>query len=320
MKWGDVFLRKEIIKPEDCISHPERLCRVTTSGNVIEVLEMSTVNLQQTIERIDNDHVVVLSTGEVKAVEHGSKRIDSVKSLRLSMKKLLDLINANVTDPARCRWVTLTYAENMTDSERLRVDVKNYHKRWKRWHDSHGYSVPEYILAVEPQLRGAWHCHVIYIYPSTAPYVPNGELARLWGQGFVQVKALDGSIDNLGAYLTAYLCDVSIDELPYDGFDKLFPPKYCTVIGDDGVMHSKKVLKGARLGAYPAGMNFFRTSRGVKRPTVEWLSVSEVEKKKKVSSDQLTFEKTVRLVDDEQDFSCDLHYWYYNLARNNSQE
>lgn len=311
-------MRKEIIKPENCIPHPERLCKVTTAGNVIEVLEMSNVNLRQTVERIDNDHIVVLSTGEVKAVEHGSKRIDSVKSLRLSMKKLRDLINANVTDFARCRWVTLTYAENMTDVKRLRSDFKRFSMRWRRWHELHGYSAPEYILAVEPQLRGAWHCHAIFIYPSAAPYVPNGELARLWGQGFVQIKALDGTIDNLGAYLTAYLCDMPADELLCDGLDKLFPPKDCAIVGDDGITRSKRVLKGARLGVYPAGMNFYRTSRGVKRPTVEWLNISEV--MKKVSSDQLTFEKTVRLVDDKQDFSCDLYYRYYNLARSNSQE
>lgn len=310
-------MKKEVISREECQLNPDRICKLTQSGHITEIMEMSVLNRKQTVQKIDKDHAVILSSGEVIELKHSENRAENSKGIRKSMKDLRDLINANVSEVANCRWVTLTYAENMTDPERLYRDIEVYHKRWKRWHIKQGYSIPEYILTVEPQARGAWHCHVVYIYPSIAPFIPNATLAELWQQGFVTVKKLD-DVDNVGAYLTAYLCDIPVEEAEesgrkYNGFEV----KECEFADEKGVMQKKKFIKGARIYMYPAGMNFYRSSRGVKRPTVEWTTVTKAQKK--VSADTLTYEKFVRLSDEETGFSSDLSYRYFNAKRKNSQ-
>ena len=48
--------------------------------------------------------------------------------------------------------------------------------------------------------RGAVHYHMV----CNLPYVPQKELAALWGKGFIYVTAID-QVDNVGAYVTAYM-------------------------------------------------------------------------------------------------------------------
>lgn len=69
----------------------------------------------------------------------------------------------------------------------------------------------EYITAAEPQGRGAWHLHCVFIFAGKAPYMENAVVRDCWKQGFVTVKRLD-DVDNVGAYLTAYLGDMELSE------------------------------------------------------------------------------------------------------------
>ena len=40
-------------------------------------------------------------------------------------------------------------------------------------------------------MRGAWHCHVLLRFNSLDKvYIPNADIAKIWGQGFVSVKAM----------------------------------------------------------------------------------------------------------------------------------
>ena len=48
---------------------------------------------------------------------------------------------------------------------------------------------------MKPQARGAWHCHLLYIWDKKAPYVANKTLRDIWQQGFVKIKKLD-DVDN----------------------------------------------------------------------------------------------------------------------------
>lgn len=52
---------------------------------------------------------------------------------------------------------------------------------------------------------------MVFIFPGKAPYIPNDEMAEIWGQGFTKTRRLD-NVDNVGAYLTAYLGDMEIHE------------------------------------------------------------------------------------------------------------
>lgn len=87
--------------------------------------------------------------------------------------------------------------------------------------------------------------------------------------------------DNVGAYFSAYLGDMPLDE-----FQDLAPDEQATtfvinekpVTDQDGQTVTKKIVKGGRLKLYPPGMNIVRSSKGVKRPTVEFSSYEEAQK------------------------------------------
>lgn len=296
--------------------------KVTTSGSILEVMDIEHRNTKATVRKLSAEHYCLARdydeqsgevVGEIYQYNRTENRSQNYKGMRQSMKKLRDLINCNVLDPTHCRWVTLTYAENMTDHVRLTKDHEAFMKRLRRYHEKRNLPKFKYILAVEPQGRGAWHIHTLWIYPERAPYLPNEDIRKVWGHGFVTVKKLD-DVDNVGAYLTAYLCDVEEGEARQLGITGSFEEKEVTV-ESNGQTVTKKYLKGARLNMYPSGMNFYRCSSDVLRPTVEWLDA--VEAKEKASAATLTFSKTIRIEDET--FSNDIHYEYYNFKRKQSQ-
>ena len=316
-------LSVKTISDEERRTNKQGMRKVTTSGSIVEVMDIEYRNTKATIRKLSADCYCLARdydvesgevVGDIFLIEKSTNRAQNYKGMRESMKKLRDLINCNVTDPANCRWVTLTYKENMTDHVRLTKDHEAFMKRLRRYHDKRNLPKFKYILAVEPQGRGAWHIHTLWIYPERAPYLPNEDIRKLWGHGFVTVKKLE-DVDNVGAYLTAYLCDVEEAEAKSLGLSGNYEVKEVTV-EVNGQTIQKKYLKGARLHLYPAGMNFYRCSADVKRPTVEWLDAAEA--KEKASGGTLTFSKTIRIEDGA--FSNDIHYEYYNLKRKKSQQ
>ena len=304
--------------------------RCKQTGNITELMWIEKRNSRMYIRKVDADHYIDLreepnpETGE--CILHEFNRSENRAQNKAGVAKSLalgrDLLNTNIVDVDFCRWVTLTYAENMTDPKRLYEDFKNFNKRL-RYKLGEKY---EYIVAMEPQGRGAWHAHFVMIFDHKAPYIPNAELAEIWGHGFVKVKRLD-NVDNVGAYLTAYLGDMDLQEAIDTKQIKL--PARCNaenVSGEgikeveveiDGETVKKKYIKGGRLHMYPPKFNIFRYSRGIKKPTVELMNADKAEKK--VSADTLTFEKTLKITNGK-DFESILNSRYYNSKREKSQE
>jgi len=245
--------------------------RVKRCGSIVEVMWSERRNSRISVRKISNDQYVDLRTGEVKQFEKQTSRADNVGTVKRSLAALRDLINCNCTDVSRCRWVTLTYAENMTDTKRLYKDFKYFVARLR-------YRVGkfEYIVAAEPQGRGAWHLHMIMIFPHKAPYIANEDMAKCWRQGFVKVKKLD-NVDNVGAYLTAYLGDMSVDEAKSSDID--FHGVYdVKTVSSGGI--PKRIVKGLRLVLYPPKFNLYRCSRGVKRPQIDYMTNKNAKKNK----------------------------------------
>ncbi len=137
---------------------PYELVTVTMCENVTEVKYNRRGGHACFIRRLDKDHYCDTRTGEVFKVKHKDRRSQDPKSVRASMTHLRQIINANTVTPRNCKWVTLTYSENMTDPERLYIDFKNFMKRFR-----YIYGECEYIIAIEPQGRGAWHGHALFI-------------------------------------------------------------------------------------------------------------------------------------------------------------
>lgn len=295
------------------IKNPARVKKIV-SGNVIEYASMKAFPAEIPIQRVSADNYIDLRTGEMCEYQRAENKSECYMSVRKSMRTLRNILNANCLNESSLLWVTLTYAENMTDTERLYNDYKNFWKRFKYHCQKNNITVPEYISVIEPQGRGAWHCHTMLIFPEKAPFLDNNTvIAKLWGHGFTKTKAVHG-VDNIGAYFSAYLADLPIDEAQTLGLKGEVLEK---AVDASGKTEYKKFVKGARLALYPAGMNIFRTSRGIARPTetdLSGISAAELEKEK-ASSGKLTFSNTVAILSDDDEVRNIITHEYYNIKR-----
>ena len=300
-------------------THPDidRLAdvKLTEMGNIFKVQFMTRSNHSQTIQMLKGGkQFMKLSTGEIMDCKKHDSRCQSYKNLSRTFSNIRDIINTNITDVENVRFVTLTYAENMTDTVRLYKDADKYHKRLKYQFEKSGYPHFEFISIAEPQGRGAWHLHELYIFDSKAPFIPNADIANIWGHGYTKTKKID-SVDNVGAYLTAYLTDLPLDEC--DEFDLFIANasdiKTIDDIDEVGNRIPKRVVKGARLKLYPPKFNILRHSRGIKTP--ESITMHKEDADEITKSMCLTFEKTFEIKDDETDFRTVINTKYYNKVR-----
>lgn len=283
---GGEKMKKKEKKKGQYVIHEDAEVRIKDMDGIYELMYIPVRNTVARIVKIDKDHYVDCNSGEIKKFNHKEKRVDNINSLKRSMKKLRDLINANFRGGKNEGFWTFTYAENMTNSEQLYNDFKKFWQKFKRWALKNlGTDKFEYINVVEPQGRGAWHCHVLVKCEELERlFVPNEVLANLWGHGFVKIKGLT-EVDNVGAYLSAYFADIefSEEERQAVGVDTR---EMCKMASEgfelvervvDG--QKKKFIKGGRLHLYPTGMKFYRSTRGIKKPTTEWATKAEFKEK-----------------------------------------
>ena len=255
---------------------------------------MSSCPSAPAIQKVSAEQYLNLITGELCDFQKSDTRADNTDSLRKSFKQLRDIVNCNTTDNSCIHWVTLTYAENMTDTKQLYSDFDRFWKRFRRYCTKQGWNIPQYITAIEPQQRGAWHMHCLIIWNMKRPFIDNNSVfAPMWGHGFTKIQGVPDECDNLGAYLSAYLSDMSLTE--------------------DGNGQGKKYVKGARLKLYPVGVNIFRHSRGIKQPTSELLDIDSVANEK-ASAGTLTFSGSYTITDDEGNKRY-ISKSYYNIKR-----
>lgn len=142
---------------------PIQYVTVKEMGNITEIRymlnEMGTV-----IQKLDKDRYRNLITGQVLEYKHGTSRMDSIKNISQSLKRLREIINTNVTDTRKCLWATLTYAENMTDHKRLYEDYRRFNMKFQRYLKKNNLPNCEYICCAEPQERRSMaSTHYIYI-------------------------------------------------------------------------------------------------------------------------------------------------------------
>lgn len=282
-------------------------CKKTVSGNVIEYTEMSSMPSQPPTIKLSKSEYINTLTGEICEYSQSADRSENTDSLRKTFRKIRDIVNANCISPQCLHWVTLTYADNITDTKTVYRDFDNFRKRFYRYCDKIGRNRPEYISVLEPQARGVWHIHLILIWDNKRPFIDNnGTFAPMWGHGFTKIQACPNS-DNLGAYLSAYLGDIPVSE--YSGDITKAPIK--TVKG-------KKYIKGGRLSLYPVGTNIYRHSRGIKKPVSEVVPVADIHKEK-VSSGARTYKAVYAVTDEKTDKKTYISKEYYNIKRKKSQ-
>lgn len=292
--------------------------KLTDMGNVKEIMYLQKRSSKPFgIKKINANEYIVLETGEIKEFNKIKNRSQDKESLRKTFKHIRELINTNFMGNPNELCFTITYKENVTDTKILYNDFRKFMKKLK-----YKYKDVDYISVVEPQGRGAWHCHILLKFNSVKKiYIPNKEIAEMWGHGFVTVKAIKKNIDNLGAYLSAYLGDIELDEnnlteLVLSGAIKPGQPLNVKEVEVDGM--KKKIIKGGRLAYYPPKMNIYRCSRGIKQPIVSHLEYDEA--KKIVGADNTpTYSTRTVILDDNDEILNSIIYEQYNLKRSINQ-
>ena len=127
-------------------------------------------------------------------IENALKNYANTNQRRRDKIRRLACMNFNNTYD---KFLTLTFAENMTNIEDTNYLFKKFIKKLK-----YNYNLLnlKYLAVIEFQQRGAVHYHVLL----NIPYIPHMELQELWGHGFVFINAIS-HVDNLGAYVLKYM-------------------------------------------------------------------------------------------------------------------
>lgn len=211
----------------------------------------------------------------------------------------------------------------MNDVKKASRDFDNFIKRFRL-----KYPDLEYIAVLEPQENGAWHWHLLakftrWTEKEQIRIENNAVLEPLWGHGFTNIKAIN-NVDNIGAYLSAYLANIEINEQNKDDvFDSIYKNGQEIVIeekevkGNDGRKIKKKFVKGGRMYLYPSGTNLYRYSRGIKKPEPQKMTYYEV--KQIIGKKEPDFSRTVLIEGSNEGGEKRVYntvtYEHYNLKR-----
>lgn len=277
--------------------------RIKTMGNIIEIMHSEKISHGGYITKLNKDEYLDNRTGEVLEFQHNNVRKDDIESVAKSLVRLRDYLNTNVSDTSNCRWLTLTYAKNMTNPQKLKNDFKNFNKRCRE-----KYGHYEYIAAAEPQGRGAWHLHIVVIFSHKAPFMANKNIASYWKQGFVTIRRLD-DIDNVGVYLTAYLGDMELSE-----YQTVYPDMPLGEVKEivSGTEH-KYFVKGARLSMYPSGFHLYRCSKGINPPQISRDSYQNA--RRALGDLEPTYRHSIFISDKDSGFENTITHEFYNRKR-----
>ena len=132
----------------------------------------------------------------------------------------------------------------------------------------------------------------------------------MWGQGFVTVHSLK-NVDNIGAYVSAYLTDVEFNEETDAAtvFKAMQEDRQLEIKKVDG--EEKKFIKGGRLHMYPSGKQIYNKSKDMSMPERERMTYKKA--KKIVGSAEPHYSKKYEIESD--DFSNTIIFQQYNSER-----
>ena len=83
--------------------------KLKTAGNTLVVQFTTGNNKTCSVVNLSKDTYLDKRTDEVKTKRKFESRCQSPKSVRKSINRLMDLIRGNATEPAKCKWIMVTY-------------------------------------------------------------------------------------------------------------------------------------------------------------------------------------------------------------------
>jgi hypothetical protein len=340
--------------------YKDRAVKVTKMGHIVEIVNIHyQPDTLQNHVKLDKEHYIItdteIDTKKLEWHEHidngtGEKRLfvvdndtgelfsvyeyhlnenrsQNIAGLKRTMKKIRDLINNNFIGAKNELFIMLTYrfdGQPMNDVKKASRDFDAFIKRFRR-----RYPDLEYIAVLEPQANTAWHWHILAKFTKWTEkkhiYIDNNEIMYpMWGHGWTGVKSVR-YVDNIGAYLSAYLGNIEINEENKEEiFNSVFKSGRDIVIeekevtGEDGKKTTKRFVKGGRMYLYPSGTNIYRYSKGIKKPVSEMMLYSDA--KKITGKRPPDYSRTVVIEgnkndDEEMRIYNTITYEQYNLKR-----
>lgn len=260
------------------------IVKLTKMGNVTQIMSLGHKNNNCPIQKINKDEYVNKATGEILQCNHIETRDQNLNTVRYTIANLRNIINNNFVGGKNELWITLTFGKDKVyNPNELYSIFQKFIQRLRYKLKEHKI---DYIYVPEPHEKGDWHIHLL-LKSDKQLSIKNKDLREIWGQGFVKVNRLQ-DVDNIGAYVSAYLINIKEGD-----FTK----------------------KGARLHLYPAGHRIYRYSKGIKKPTSEYMTYKNATKR--VSKNSMTYKSTV-LVETDKGFKNLIHKEWYNSKRQNS--
>lgn len=310
-----MLLQNEIQEAEKAVIALSDIVTVTKMGHITEIQYMQKMNRSATIKKLSKDEYCDLATGEIKEFTHTQNRAQSYKSLRKSFKDLRYLISNNFSGRKNELFITLTFAPDDNGWRPMVGDNKYLSKCFKAFHrkleGKYGKDSVKFIRVLEPHADGHAHYHVLLRFDGYDNiYIPNAELEKVWGFGYVKVHSLK-NVDNIGAYVSAYLSDVELN-------DQTDVKTVCTALQEDRKVEiktvdgkEKKFIKGGRLHMYPSGKQIYNKSKGLAMPERETMTYKNA--KKIVGTATPHYSKKYEIESD--DFTNTVIFEQYNSKR-----
>lgn len=222
------------------------------------------------IRRLNKDTYVNTNTGEIKNYKYHTER--SNKSFNKSFRTIKEKILCNFNARPNEKFVTLTFDNELAPiSLKFTLDVDQnkeiarycqkqlnlFFQRLSRLYNYDNHKLI-HICIMEPQKNGTPHYHLLLKLLNADKFKLNeSQLSQLWQQGYVNLKPLT-NVNNLPAYFHAHLTDLPSNEASTKELNN-YQEIQRKVNGQ-----SKKFLKGARLQYFPADINYFSCSKGLR--------------------------------------------------------
>lgn len=174
--------------------------KIVVSGPVLEVYEYTDTiwrGLKSQGKKISPAKIPPEDMDEVILAEKLDSRGKSNLRARNTLRRLA---LANFSN--RSKFLTLTFAENVTDLESANKEFKRFIRKMKTKLGDF-----KYMAVIEFQKRGAIHYHVLL----DIKYTKVKLLEEWWGNGFIKINRID-HVDNIGAYVVKYMTKEDADE------------------------------------------------------------------------------------------------------------
>lgn len=175
--------------------------KVITTGGVVEIYEYEKLpKLPGKKKEERNEHEFIEKYGNY---EFDNTLTDRQNNMHKSRNNFRRLITANFDSGSK--FITLTFKDDITDVKWANREYKKFIQRL-RYKYGKDFKYANVIQFQDKNRDGVVHYHMM----SDLPYIPQKELQKIWGHGFVGINKIT-HVDNVGAYMIRYMAKDMVD-------------------------------------------------------------------------------------------------------------